>query len=223
MRPLTLYTPKPLLQVSGKPLIEHHIARLYAAGIREIVVNVSYLGEQIQAFLEKQLCVDVKIHISHEGEPLETAGGILHARQFLGDEPFVLVNADVWTDYPFQTLVNTPLQHGTLGRLVLVNNPEHNPSGDFQFSAVNKDIHQGGRCGLIQKKHPLAEPSYTYAGISLINPALIYDFPTSSKKLPLIEPFLAALAREQLDGELYEGVWMDIGTPERFEKLQHPF
>ena len=133
MRPLTDVMPKPLLMVAGKPLIEHHIARLGAAGFTEIVVNVSYLGQQLVDFLGDGSQWQVAISISSEQTPLETAGGIIQALPHLGDAPFLLVNGDVFTDYPFAQLRETaPAKRGA--HIVLVPNPAHRPEGDFLLS-----------------------------------------------------------------------------------------
>ncbi|MCR6652437.1 MAG: nucleotidyltransferase family protein [Cellvibrionaceae bacterium] len=205
MRPLTLHTPKPLLQVRGISLIEHHIRRLVAAGFRELVVNVAYLGEQIRAALGDGAAWDVRIEYSIEPEPLETAGALLHALPLLGDEPFLLVNGDVWTDYPFARLRETALRGR--GHLVLVPNPAHKATGDFHLDAAGKLAELEGATGL------------TFSGISLLSPSLIRDYPHLRRQFPLREVFSWAIGNHQLTGELFNGTWCDVGTPERLAEL----
>ena len=133
MRPLTDSTPKPLLRVGGKALIEYHLEKLAAAGIRDVVINISYLGERIREILGDGSRWHLSIQYSIEPEPLETAGAILQALPLLGEQPFVLINGDVWTDYAIEKLKDYPLQ-SSCGHLVLVNNPSHHPEGDFSVT-----------------------------------------------------------------------------------------
>ena len=214
MRPLTEATPKPLLKVAGKPLIEHHIERLSAAGFDEIVVNVSHLGQQLIDFLGDGSRWRVVISISAEQKALETAGGIVQALPRLGDAPFLLVNGDVYTDYPFAHLNDTaPVEKGA--HLVLVPNPDHHPMGDFvlQDSSV---------VGL-----PSADPALegvataTYSGIGVYDPALFRDCVPGKRPLkPLLD---GAIAESRLSGERYGGLWKDVGTPERLSDLNRRF
>ena len=214
MRPLTEATPKPLLKVAGKPLIEHHIERLGAAGFDEIVVNVSHLGQQLIDFLGDGSRWRVVISISAEQKALETAGGIVQALPRLGDAPFLLVNGDVYTDYPFAHLNDTaPVEKGA--HLVLVPNPDHHPMGDFvlQDSSV---------VGL-----PSADPALegvataTYSGIGVYDPALFRDCVPGKRPLkPLLD---GAIAESRLSGERYGGLWKDVGTPERLSDLNRRF
>jgi len=204
MRPLTLETPKPLLQVRGVSLIEHHILRLANAGVRDLVINIAYLGDKIRAALGDGARFGVSIQYSLEPEPLETAGALRHALPLLGDEPFLLVNGDVWTDYPFAQLTQRCPSGG--GHLVLVPNPPHKTAGDF---SLDKD-------GLVQK---LGESGYTFSGISLLSPRLIRDYPQARRQFPLREVFEWAIQRSALTGELFPGTWCDVGTPERLAEL----
>ncbi len=203
MRPLTLHTPKPLLAAGGKPLIQHHVEALAAAGVRELVVNHAWLGQQIEDYLGDGARFGVAIQYSREGEPLETAGGIKRALPLLGDEPFLVVNADVWTDYPLSQLLARPLQG--LMHLVLVDNPPHHPSGDFAIQA-----------GALAPKAAGA-PSYTFSGLSLMHPALFQGCPEGPH--PLKPLLLAAIERGVASAEHYPGAWWDIGTPERLSAL----
>ena len=214
MRPLTEATPKPLLKVAGKPLIEHHIERLGAAGFDEIVVNVSHLGQQLIDFLGDGSRWRVVISISAEQNALETAGGIVQALPRLGDAPFLLVNGDVYTDYPFAQLSDTaPVEKGA--HLVLVPNPDHHPMGDFvlQDSFV--------------VRLPSAEPApegvatATYSGIGIYDPAMFKHCVSGKRPLkPLLDE---AIAESRLSGEHYEGLWEDVGTPQRLAELNHRF
>ena len=214
MRPLTDVTPKPLLEVAGKPLIEHHIARLSAAGFTQIVVNVSHHGQQLVDFLGDGSQWQVAISISVEQTPLETAGGIIQALPHLGNAPFLLVNGDVFTDYPFIRLLETaPAERGA--HIVLVPNPAHHLLGDFAL--------QDGRVGHRPSTRPASgDPNMaTYSGIGVYDPGLFADCAPGRRPLkPLLDD---AIARASLSGELYQGVWEDVGTPERLTALNRRF
>ncbi len=202
MRPLTEHTPKPLLRVGGKALIEYHVERLLAAGFESLVINVSWLSEQIVAHLAASPWAQ-HIHWSREATPLETAGGIVQALPLLGDAPFAVVNGDIWTDYPFeQLLAQVPAAGGA--HLVLVDNPAQHPQGDFRLRARGLlDRGEGER--------------HTYSGIGVYSPALFADLePGPRPMLPLLEQ---AIATGALSGEHYPGGWEDVGTPERLAAL----
>ncbi|WP_439133249.1 N-acetylmuramate alpha-1-phosphate uridylyltransferase MurU [Pseudomaricurvus sp.] len=207
MRPLTDTTPKPLLPVGGKPLIMYHIERLKALGVREFVINIAYLGEQIEAALGDGHALGVSIQYSEEHEPLETGGALLQALPLLGDEPFLLVNGDVWTDYPFERLFDVHLAEDCLGHLVLVPNPRHNRRGDFALHDSmllhNTEVDEG----------------FTYSGISLLRPELIGAYSERRQIFPLREALAEGIAANRLSGEVYDGEWWDIGTPERLQAL----
>jgi MurNAc alpha-1-phosphate uridylyltransferase len=197
MGPLTAERPKPLLDVGGTSLIEHHVARLKACGFDELAINLSYRGAQIRDHLGDGGRYGVKISYSEEGEPpLETAGGIVHALPLLGAGPFLLVNSDVFTDFDYRRLANA--QSPTI---VLVPNPEHNARGDF---------------GLDSAGRVRAEPrSYTYAGIAVLDSTLFAGLAPGRRPLkPVLD---AAIARGDLRGMHFEGLWMDVGTPQRLE------
>ncbi|OYY74333.1 MAG: mannose-1-phosphate guanylyltransferase [Gammaproteobacteria bacterium 28-57-27] len=207
MRPLTLSTPKPLLCVHGTPLIVHHIRRLVAAGITDIIINTAYLGQQIHAALGDGKTLGASIRYSHEGATgLETAGGIRRALPLLGRNPFILVNADIYTDYDYRQL-KTASQ--TPAHLVLVNNPPQHPKGDFQ---LEHDIVRN----LPTAAHEPA-PTLTYSGIARLHPQLFQDIPPG--KHPLAPILRRAADLGQLSGEHYQGEWHDIGTPERLDAL----
>ncbi|WP_280546056.1 N-acetylmuramate alpha-1-phosphate uridylyltransferase MurU [Halomonas sp. 11-S5] len=201
MRPLTDYCPKPLLEVGGKPLIVHHLERLRAGGITEVVINVSYRAEQIVAALGDGGAFGVHIAWSRETRPLETGGGIRQALPLLGEAPFLLVNGDVWCDLDPASL---PALNDDLARLVLVDNPDHHPQGDFRLDA-------DGRV------HPEGEPRLTFAGISLLDPALVAHEPPGAFALaPLLR---RAMDEGRVGGHHHRGAWVDVGTPERLADL----
>ena len=202
MGALTENTPKPLLEVAGKPLLQHHIERLVAAGFREIVINTAYLGRQIADFVGDGSRFGALVHISAEEERLETGGGIFHALGLLGQAPFVVVNSDIWTDFPLASL---PQEPSGLAHLVLVPNPSHNPAGDF-----------GLEHGLCQAEEGV--PRWTFSGISVLNPALFAE--ARSGRFPLAPLLRAAMARGQVSGEAYRGIWIDVGTPERLRAAE---
>ena len=204
MRPLTLDTPKPLLEAGGKSLIAHHLERLAAAGFTNLVINHAWLGEKIESALGSGQQYGVNITWSREGEPLETAGGIIKALRLLSDDCFLCVNSDIWTDYPFSNLPPVDGQD-LLARLVLVNNPPQHPEGDFVLDQ-----------GLVREPRA-GERAYTYSGIAVYHPALFAGvIPGKQSIVPLLK---AAMARGQVGGEIYTGQWFDIGTPERLAAL----
>ncbi|MCG8393853.1 MAG: nucleotidyltransferase family protein [Pseudomonadales bacterium] len=201
MRPLTDHTPKPLLEVGGKALIEYHIEKLRDAGIESLVINTGWLGEVLANTLGDGARYGIPIQYSREGTPLETAGGIRRALPLLGDAPFVLVNGDIWTDYDLSRLV---AQRPDPVHLVLVDNPGHHRDGDFHLT-------EGGRV------RDNTGPRLTYAGMGRFDPALFADLPEGEAKLaPLLR---AAMADNAVSGEHHTGQWWDIGTPERLDEL----
>jgi MurNAc alpha-1-phosphate uridylyltransferase len=206
MRPFTLTTPKPLIPLLGKPLIEYHIERLAKAGINDIVINHAWLGEKLEKALGDGARWGVNIVYSREGEPLETAGGILKALPLLSPngEPFWVINGDVWSDYDgFQCRALTP---GKLAHLVLVDNPEHNPDGDFGLVGDHVLSDQDERHG------------YTFSGISLLSPHLFDGLTPGAHRLgPLLK---AACKQDAVVGEHYSGLWFDIGTVERLQSAE---
>jgi N-acetyl-alpha-D-muramate 1-phosphate uridylyltransferase len=201
MRTLTALQPKPLLTIGARPLIEHHVARLAASGVDEIVINLSYRGTQIREHLGDGERFGVAIAYSEEGEPpLEVAGGIVQALPLLGSEPFVLVNSDVFTDFDFRALIERP----RVQTLVLVPNPPHNLRGDFGLDAA----------GFVSAAAPLK----TYAGIAVFDPRAFAGLAPGRRALkPLLD---AAIARRELRGVDFAGMWLDVGTPERLEEAR---
>ena len=202
MRPLTDHCPKPLLPVAGRPLIVHHLERLREAGITEIVINVSYRAEQIIEALGDGGDHGVRIAWSREETPLETGGGIQRALGLLGRPPFLLVHGDVWCALDPSTL--PALDNGDLARLVLVDNPDHHPAGDFHLDATGRVRAEG-------------EPRLTYAGIGLLDPALVAgESPGAFALAPLLR---RAMAEGRVAGHHHRGRWVDVGTPERLAEL----
>lgn len=201
LRPLTLKMPKPLVKVQSKPLIQWHIEALKKAGIQDIVINVSWLRQQIIDFVAQQQFKDLSIQISDEGDaPLETGGGILKALTLLGTDPFLVVNADVFTDMDYTQI--KPLEDDNLIHLVLVNNPSHNPSGDFGL--------QQGR--LINNKQ------LTYSGIGIYHPQLFTD-PTLRGKFSVVPLIKQAIKAGKATAQHHSSQWNDVGSPERLADL----
>ncbi len=204
LRPLTDTCPKPLLPVHGKPLIEYHLENLQKAGVREVVINVSYLKHQIRAHLQQGERFGVNIQYSEEPEALETGGGIFQALPLLGQEPFILLNADIITQYPLISLVHAPLiDH--LAHLVLVPNPPEHPAGDFALSAKQY---------VLQQSNP---NPWTYSGMAKLSPHL-FDGCVPGK-YSLIPLYLKAMDTQQVTGEVYTGEWVDIGSLERYQEV----
>ncbi|MBI5450294.1 MAG: nucleotidyltransferase family protein [Gammaproteobacteria bacterium] len=201
MRPLTDTLPKPLLAAGGQRLIEYHIRALVAAGITDIVINHAWLGAVIEQTLGDGSAYGASFAYSPEGEQgLETGGGIYRALPLLGAGPFIVINGDIWTDFPLASLPHVP---EGLAHLVLVDNPDHHPDGDFVLS--------GARC------LAAGSPRLTFSGIGLYHPQLFAG--CSAGRFPLAPLLRAAMARGAVSGQHYQGAWFDIGTPERLAML----
>jgi MurNAc alpha-1-phosphate uridylyltransferase len=204
LRPLTDTTPKPLLYAGKHRLIEYTIMSLVKAGITDIVINYAHLGEQFPEVLGDGSQYGATIEYSPELEGgLETAGGIIKALPLLGDEPFIVVNGDIWTDYPFADLLKRELKPAQTCHLVLVMNPEHNPNGDF-----------GLRSGLVTEA---AVQRYTFSGIAIYRPEMFQG--KTVTKQPLKPYLLNAIQAKAASGEFYFDNWFDIGTEHRLEQL----
>jgi len=201
MRPLTDHTPKPLLEVGGKALIEYHLMALHQAGIRDVIINHAWLGEQIESRLGNGERYGLEIQYSPEVPvALETAGGIIQALSRLGTEPFIVINGDIWCDYSMQQL---PQQPDGLAHLVMVDNPPHNLQGDFCLTD-----------GRLQVE---GQSKLTYSGIGVYHPHLFAGLEPGIRPLaPLLKQ---AMAKGQVSGEHYRGRWLDIGAPERLHEL----
>lgn len=206
MRPLTLHTPKPLLEVGDKPLIVWHIEKLAAIGVNEIVINTAWLGEKLVEALGDGSQFGVKILWSHEGEGLETAGGIINALPLLGGQPFILVNGDVWSTMDFSTLLDVKLEND-LAHLVLVENPAQHPNGDFTLA--------NGRAYTFDQNQP--GEALTYSGVAVIQPGMFAGL--ENGKRPLAPLLKQAMLEQQISASKMQGVWVDVGTPERLNVL----
>lgn len=204
MRPLTDLLPKPLLTVAGKALIHYHLEALRAATVQDIVINHAWLGHLLPEHLGTGQQFGVKIRYSDEGaEGLETAGGIKKALPLLGDEPFVVINGDIFSDYPYQQLMDK-LTPDSLAHLVLVPNPPQHPKGDFGISATGLALAEAAQC-------------FTFSGIAVYRPEFFSAVAEGKQKLA---PYLRdAMAQHQVTAELYQGVWHDIGTVQRLTEL----
>lgn len=201
MRPLTDTTPKPLLRIGGQTMIERHVHALARIGITGLVINYAHLGEQIEKALGDGHAYGVEISYSPEtGGALETGGGIFNALPLLGNDPFLVVNSDIWTDFAFQQL---PSQPDGLAHLVMVDNPEHHPEGDFSLSA-----------GLLS---PTGPAMLTFSGIGVYRPELFSE--CTAGAFPLAPLLRRAMDAGQVGGEHYRGIWFDIGTPERLDAV----
>lgn len=216
MRPLTDHKPKPLLEVGGKPLIVHHIERLQAAGITDIVINHAWLGSQIEDYLGDGSQYGVSIVYSAEGDnALETAGGIVNALPLLGEYAFLVINGDIWCDWnPIEAMahVNAIDNGAAQAWLLLVDNPEHNPQGDFILKSNAR----------VQPANALSDAgdTLTFAGIGVYHPSLFKGL-TVGQKAPLAPLLKVAMMTEQVAGQHYHGQWVDVGTPERLAALNN--
>ncbi len=214
MRPLTDTTPKPLLQAGGKPLIAWHLERLAAAGVETVVINTAHLGAMFPPALGDGSRWGLRIHYAHEGDvPLETGGGMLHALAWLGEAPFLAVNGDIWCDFDLARLDREPRG---MAQLVVVDNPQHHPEGDFRLDA-DGHLHDDGA------------PRLTFAGIGIYRPELLADWRRAvgesegvharPPRFPLAPLLRAAMREGRVDGLHHRGRWTDVGTPQRLQAL----
>ena len=213
MLPLTENTPKPLLNVGDFSLIEHHLRKLKKNGFQNIVINVAYLGEKIKNKLGNGKNYGLKITYSDEADTgaLETAGGIKAAMPLIKSDPFIVINADIWTDYNFSTLLDHTLNDGAC--LVMVKNPDHNPNGDFGLS-INQ-------CKATTWLNLDKDNRYTYSGIGLYSKSMFERINPGKNALG---PLLKELCKKNLiSGTIHQGVWKDIGTPERLEEIRQTY
>lgn len=206
MRPLTLYTPKPLLEVGGKPLIVWHIEKLKSIGVTEIIINSAWLADKLIGTLGDGAQFGVKILWTREDEGLETAGGIINALPLLGEQPFILVNGDVWTTMDFAPLLQVQLEQD-LAHLVLVSNPAQHPNGDFTLSNQRAYTFDQAQVG----------ENLTYSGVAVIHPAL-FDGLEGGKR-PLAPLLKQAMLDQKVSAEKMQAAWVDVGTPERLMQL----
>ena len=203
LKPFTDSTPKPLLKVNGKPLICYHLEKLAQAGIKDVVINTAWLGEQIPQALGTGSHWGLNLQYSHESEALETGGGIKKALPLLGGDPFVVINGDIFIDHLPESISDVTLSENTLAHLWFVKNPPHNPQGDF---------------ALVQNSVKLASQNkLTFSGIGLYRKALFDDSPNGAFPLPML--FRKAIAKQQVTGEQLTGYWNDVGTPQRLNEV----
>jgi len=213
LRPLTNHTPKPLIKVGGKALIEWHLARLAQAGIEKVVINTSWLGEQIQQHVQDGQQWGLRIYYSPEPEPMETATGVKRALPLLDPAPFLLISSDVWCPWPLAPLQEAAMRlshESLLAHLLLVNNPPHHPKGDMVFAP-----------------HPQTRPrtdentdSFTYSGIAVVHPKLFEDCDPNTPT-PLRTPLWRAMHADQVTATVIPEPWFDVGTIERLNELKH--
>ncbi|WP_130536881.1 N-acetylmuramate alpha-1-phosphate uridylyltransferase MurU [Thiomicrorhabdus indica] len=204
LRPLTDKTPKPLIELAGKPLIEYHLEKLAEAGVNEVVINTAWLGEQFSKKLGSGARFGLKIEYSPEPEGgLETAGGIINALPLLGEQPFLVVNGDVYSSMDYQHFTNLQLKED-LAHLCLVKTPSFKAHGDFGLSPAGKVLEKG---------------EWTFSGISVLSPKLFAGL--SVDFLPLAPILREAMQQQKVSGEIYEGAWSDIGTLERLQQAEH--
>lgn len=206
MRPLSDTVPKPLLKIGDKTLIEHHLYALAKAGFEDVVINLAYRQNDFIKLLKDGSQYGLRIHYSLEPENggLETGGGILKALPFLGDEPFLVVNADILTDYPFAKLKHK-LSKKDLAHIILINNPQHNSKGDFSLIKSRVFLH--------------GEPRLTLAGIHVYHPHLFKN--CQAGKFSVVPLLNDAIQAGKVTGEHYKGSWYDIGTVERYNEINH--
>lgn len=205
MRPLTDHHPKPLLQVGGKALIEHHIEKLAKAGIVDIVINHAWLGQQIEDKLGDGQQYGVNIQYSaEESGGLETAGGIIKALPLLGGSEFIVINGDIWCDLDYHLLTQIKLKNEQLAHLLLVDNPAHNSTGDFHLSSDGLALSEG-----LNK--------LTFSGIGLYRATMFQTL--KLEKRPLAPILRAAMEEQKISAQHFTGQWYDIGTPQRLDEL----
>ena len=202
---LTQNCPKPLLKVKGRSLIDWHLIKLSEAGFKDVVINVAYLSKEIIEFVGDGSKWGLNISISEEEHALETAGGIKKAMRYLGDEAFAVINADIFSDYNYENLKARSLQNNSMGHLVLVNNPAHNLKGDF---GIMDD-------GVLTMN---SEKSLTFSGIAIYDPKFFSEL-AEGDKIKLAPMLEIAINKKCIQGELFEGLWSDVGTSERLKMI----
>ena len=205
MGDITKNNPKPLIRVRGKPLIEWHLEKLSATGFKNIVINVCYLPDIIKEFVGDGSRWQLNVNYSEENPVLETAGGIKNALPLLGDEPFVVINADIFSNFDYAKLRLINLNNSSDGYLILVGNPEHNQAGDFGLLKNNRLVLN-------------SEILYTFSGIAIYHPRFFIEM-ESGVKMKLFPLLKESISNSLIKGELFKGIWSDIGTPERLENI----
>ena len=201
MKELTKETPKPLILTKGKPLIEWHLEKLSATGFQDIIINICYLPAMIKNFVGDGSSWGLNVTYSEENPVLETAGGIKNALPYLGDEPFAVINADIFSNFDYAKLRLINLSKTCDGYLILVENPEHNQTGDFGLSDNNYVVLN-------------SENLHTFSGIAVYHPRLFNSLKKGFRMqlLPLLK---TSISNSLIKGELFKGMWSDVGTPKR--------
>ncbi len=217
MHPLTDHLPKPLLKINDKSLIEYHIENLVAAGINDLIINHAWLGHKIEEQLGNGSRYGASIYYSKEEQALETAGGIQKVLPLFDDQPFIVINGDIFTDYPISQLMTSsrylsPFSEddSILAHLILVNNPPHNHEGDFYCDGQRVYHKYDNDKNTLQK--------YTFSGMACYHPDFFYDLKAGKQALAPL--FHDTMEKQQVSGEVYSGHWCDIGTPQRLKEIQ---
>lgn len=204
LRPLTDNLPKPMIEVGGYPMLDYHLRALAAADVRRVVINLSWLGDTIRDYVGDGRRYGVEVVYSDEGEPpLETGGAAVLAREALGDDPFLAINADVWTDAPLEALIGATLDPNDMAAVLLVHNPEHNPNGDFSLQN--------------DRLRPRADRAFTFSGTGLYRPAFFAGY---GERFSLAEPLRRYADEDRVAARLHDGAWFDMGTSRRRDVLE---
>ena len=209
LRPLTDTIPKPMLPVSGKPILQRHIEKLVGIGIKDLVINTHWLGNNIENYFGSGHQFGAEIQWSREDTLLGTGGGIANALPLLGEGSFLLINSDIWIDHPINSLIDRGIDERSDAHLVLVENPEHNQKGDFSID--------GGK--VISRRDSGSPVNVTYSGLSMLRPEIFKTDCLAHKVFPLRDVLLPLIQQRRVTGELYKGYWCDIGTQERYFEL----
>ena len=215
--PLTATTPKPLIPVAGEPLIVRQIEQLKLAGVTEFIINTHWLADRLHDFLGDGSKFGVQISWSHEKQLLETGGGIQKALPLIGHDPFLLISADIWTDFDYRDLASSPLPESEVARLALVDNPDHNPTGDFVLST---ELLPDREFSTVQMPTREESNTLTYSGIALIDPEWVASWKFGDQAFPLREPLFKAIEAGRISGYHYSGIWTDIGNLDRLQAIR---
>ena len=214
MRPLTDTVPKPMLPVSGKPILQRHIEKLVGIGIKDLVINIHWLAHEIENYFGSGHEFGAEIQWSREDALLETGGGVAAALPLLGEDPFLLINSDIWIDHPIYSLVERGIDQEIDAHLVLVENPEHNQKGDY---AIDDGT-------VISRSDAGSVTTVTFSGLSMLRPEIFKTKRLRHKVFPLRDLLLPLIKQRRVTGEVFKGYWCDMGTQERYRELcdKHP-
>lgn len=209
LKPLTDRRPKPMMEVGGAPLIGHQLRWLAGAGVKEVIINLHHLGEQIETYVGDGAAHGLAVAYSREPALLDTGGGVVKALPWLGDEPFWLLNGDIYTDFPFQQFAKT-LKAERLAHLLLTPTPAFRQSGDFEWAPEDAEV----QCGLVARRGD----AYVFCGLALLHPALFNG--CKAAPFSLSKLYFKAVAAGAVSAQLWRGFWTDIGTPEQLAELR---